>query len=412
MPIVGKSVTDRTPVVIRNAGWKDIRVMPIQNLFSFEERRMGQLVEKELNRLEIWTSQGWKILKRVMRHRQDEKPVMVITPGGIIELTCDHSLYSNNFPIQVRDIKPGLMIDLIDVPELSFVHSVDPELAWFYGLFIGNGTYSWSRGSIHIVSKDEKIIKKAIQIAKKYGYSISNWRETQDKTVLYNCEIFQVAFFSKFYVSECQEVKEKKSKWKVIPPFIFAWKKESLEHLFEGIKAGNLIRSEETCPKGSFSFSSISQSMAQGIYILYRNLYCKSDMTFTYLDDFYIMKSFDEKNSKKQDNEIVSINEAGSLQRDEVNEKGEVIENPSLTTKENWNYSTSRWVYDCETETQDFLAGLGKIRAHNSSNVNAQKGGNAYRLNLFTIEKNSDMMKSKVYSNKNLSEDRTKIHKT
>lgn len=57
----------------------------------------------------IWTSGGWKEIKRVIRHKTNKRIFRIKTEKGIIEVTEDHSLIRSNgelatpFELQIGD---------------------------------------------------------------------------------------------------------------------------------------------------------------------------------------------------------------------------------------------------------------------------------------------------------------------
>jgi DNA polymerase elongation subunit (family B) len=117
--IYGDSVTGDTPLILRDNN-KNITVITIQDLgnnwIPYEEFKSIDITGKNnidvTNRkdkqqsscnYEIWTHQGWSQIKRVIRHKTIKKIYSVVTNSGIIDVTEDHSLLTNNLEL----IKPN-----------------------------------------------------------------------------------------------------------------------------------------------------------------------------------------------------------------------------------------------------------------------------------------------------------------
>ena len=110
--IYGDSVTGDTPLLLMN-GVGDVHVSSIENLctlwveykgfklFDFVSRRKQK--QQGFTSYKIWTDKGWTNIKRVIRHKTDKKIYEIMTRGGIVKVTEDHSLLDENCKV----IKPN-----------------------------------------------------------------------------------------------------------------------------------------------------------------------------------------------------------------------------------------------------------------------------------------------------------------
>jgi len=105
----GDSVLGDTPLIVRKNGF--ISVVAISELnddewVSYEEFKPFDTNRKEKEQTrafyEIWTSNGWAKINRVIRHKTLKKLYRVTTESGYVEVTEDHSLLDNEKKI----IKP------------------------------------------------------------------------------------------------------------------------------------------------------------------------------------------------------------------------------------------------------------------------------------------------------------------
>jgi len=111
--VYGDSVSADTPILIKKQG-KNMETVTIESLFNkyskseypeFKSDEPG-LTEKEKveidTKLDSWTAHGWKQIRKIIRHRCNKKMYRVITPTGIVDVTEDHSLLTEN----LEQIKP------------------------------------------------------------------------------------------------------------------------------------------------------------------------------------------------------------------------------------------------------------------------------------------------------------------
>lgn len=144
--IYGDSVASYTPVTIRENN--RISIIGIEEL-----GRRGQWLrtadgEKEfceLSGIETWSDSGWTPLYRIIRHQlaPHKKMVRVLTHGGLVDVTDDHSLLRNTKEeVSPKDLKAGD----------TLLHHVYPDGHWYtsdqsrieeariLGFFCGDGS--------------------------------------------------------------------------------------------------------------------------------------------------------------------------------------------------------------------------------------------------------------------------------
>lgn len=100
--VYGDSVTGDTPIIVKKNGV--VSIVEIQNLGEkfidypgfkmFEEGESKQ--RSDINNVEVWTSSGWRFLKRVIKHRVDKKIYRISTETSSVDVTEDHSLLLPN----------------------------------------------------------------------------------------------------------------------------------------------------------------------------------------------------------------------------------------------------------------------------------------------------------------------------
>lgn len=99
--VYGDSVTGDTPLLLKNKGKMEIRM--IEEIFNEKEKKDYEgfkikdkeiRLEKEysLSDNEIWSKEGWTKIRKVIRHKCNKKIYKVLTDKGFVKVTEDHSL--------------------------------------------------------------------------------------------------------------------------------------------------------------------------------------------------------------------------------------------------------------------------------------------------------------------------------
>ena len=118
--IYGDSVTGDTPVTLNIRGGKFIVAKRIDSIHTstwrpYNEFKSDDLVsnrqqkqQAECNNALIWTSSGWKKIKRVIRHKVKKRLYRIVTEKGIVVCTEDHSLLrKNGEKVKPKDVSIG-----------------------------------------------------------------------------------------------------------------------------------------------------------------------------------------------------------------------------------------------------------------------------------------------------------------
>jgi hypothetical protein len=369
---IGESVSDRTPIIVRDKKGR-IRVIPIRELFTYTERVNERLSRKEINDLETWTVSGWSKIKYVFRHSIVGKLKRIRVPEGIIEVTEDHSLFRNNESLKVSELKEGERIDLLELPEIRGALNVDKDWAWLMGFYLAEG--SAHRGYLLLTNKDLGLLEKARIILGKYGYKASLSINNDAWNLESNLKLPE----DWFTVSAVHEHEERVSRWKTVPSFVFSWNEVSQNAFLEGYLDGDGI----CISKGHIEFGSTSQALIQGLLLIIKRLYPERTFTITTQGDLIRVRVVKpEHNRFSIDRNIVKGIET-AVQRDARGKRNSNYKHGRLVRKSPFveplfTYSDRRYVYDLETESHDFLAGVGKIRAHNSQHFDMRFKVNGY----------------------------------
>jgi DNA polymerase elongation subunit (family B) len=110
--VYGDSVMPYTPILLRNKITGEITTKTIDDILNQEWKeydvfKAGESNRKEKQQIEItdyetWTNKGWSSIKRVIKHKCNKAIYRILTHTGLVDVTEDHSLLSENKEI----IKP------------------------------------------------------------------------------------------------------------------------------------------------------------------------------------------------------------------------------------------------------------------------------------------------------------------
>jgi len=140
--VYGDSVAGNTPILYKLDD-DSVDIKEIQNLgrywVSYEQFKSDEdgLEQKEqcfINEpMRVWTTSGWKLVRRIIRHRTNKQMYDILTPQGYITVTEDHSLLQKD---TLQPITPGSVqyMDLLlhhdwplDVYEFDVLQSTRTE---------------------------------------------------------------------------------------------------------------------------------------------------------------------------------------------------------------------------------------------------------------------------------------------
>ena len=156
------SVTKDTPIILKENGI--VKILRIDELIDEEDwycieniitdwgkKDFGNCIEKQ-----VWTSDGWKNIIKILRHKTEKDIYRIRTKHAIVYVTEDHSLISKNREI----IKPCDLVigeELLrnfmnfNEPQITFdeiidkIYNIEPETLkekemFIKGFFMGVGT--------------------------------------------------------------------------------------------------------------------------------------------------------------------------------------------------------------------------------------------------------------------------------
>lgn len=317
----GDSVVGDTPILLKNGITGKLKLTHFNLLgeldkwISYEQFKSDDntLVNKQqllIKDILIWTSDGWAFIKRVIRHKCTKKLYMVNTHYSSITVTEDHSMisYDGNL-VRPGDLVKGKIL-LSNRLNLRYGKYLDVNLVKMYALFVLYGKVVGSQKIEFIVKASLHTYIVDVLYANNIITKITLWN---DSIVIHSNELAKI-YKCIFYIDD---------KNIQIPDVII-----------NSSKASQKLFIDEVLIEGNVYSKNIL--LIQGFIILLNNI--GYHYTLDYIDSIYYLN----KTNVSNDEEVVSIVECGY---------------------------TNDYVYDIETETGDFMAGVGNLIVKNTDSL-------------------------------------------
>ena len=324
--LVGFSVAHDSPVIIRRDAL--VEIVPIETVSKFRGKGLEIL---PLEGLEVYGRNGFVKATGIARHLFQHDLVEVTTRRGHIQVTPGHSLFKGGRPCLAKELRVGEEIDLGELSCNQEIFETPKDLAWLLGIFCARGYARFlKQWNCFLAARQKEILLKAQEILDNYGVPntldrpSSYWRLSFSSLGPY---LERIAYVNSTNTSTHR-------RYKIIPKVILNSKSEAKRAFLEGYFSGN---------RSSLKISR-EPALTQGILYLAS---CLGITEFTY----------GKVNSRK-----IGWRHTASLSK-----KNRILKKPNEILRISLlNRGRNNYVYDFETEDNTFLAGVGKILAHNT----------------------------------------------
>lgn len=361
--VYGDSVTSDTPLLLRNKNTGNIIFKQIDNIMnenewkSYEGFKMGEAgrinkQQKFIDKFEVYTSNGWSNIIRLIRHKTKKKIYRITTHTGVVDVTEDHSLLSPTLKIlKPCDVEVGMElchnypkfernnINLKDILEyIKNIESknIEEKKAFIDGFFYGDGScgkYNCPSGIKYTWALNQKnmnnciILKSLCEEIFQEKFKINDTLKSSGVyKIVPNCgniKKFIDIFRNKFY---------NKDKYKIIP-------NEYLNNhdMKFAYFAGYYWADGSKCTNEKGKSIRIDNKGKIGTAMIY-----------------YLIKSLGFNvsiNTRKDKKDIFRLTATVNKQR----------KNPNIIKKKDFMYECDDFVYDIETEVGNFNTGFPLI---------------------------------------------------
>ncbi len=329
------SVKGDNPVFVEQANLVDIR--PIERVC-----RWGHSIDKKnVKGVRVYSLEGFTELIHAIKHPAPSF-LRVNTPDGLLEVTPNHSLFDDKRnPVVASEISIGQKIlSSASAPDPSERTSLDPELAWLYGLFAAEG-YVSNRGVVAIDMLDENALREAARIVKRhFAVDCNLWisRPADYVSPMYRLQLRESRpvseYFNWLFYWNLHHGRDKR-----VPRIVLNAPRYAMSEFLNGYWTGDGARN----PSGRAASKSVSKALAAGIFYLCARAFGLEKLNILF------------DNKKNATSVTVALGHrrgnAGlvkSLEPVDMHTTGPFL------------------AYDLETKDHAFMAGIGQIIAHNS----------------------------------------------
>ena len=302
----------------------------------------------ELKDINVWTSEGWTTLKRVIRHElaPHKKILRILTHTGVVDVTDEHSLINSNHEIiDAKEVKIGDMLLHKDIPSIQ-VHAstITPDEARIMGIFMGDGSCgcydcpSGFKSSWAINNSDYDLLELYQEICEN-EYPEFSWRilPTLESSGVYklvpgSLEYGTLKVFIKKYRDMMYEGQDK-----IVPEIILNGTLEVRKAFWKGLYDAD----GDKDIKGYTRIDQDSQLSAATIYMLAGSIGYKVSINIRDDKPTIYRLTMTMNSQRKHKDKIKKIKE--------IAYKG--------------------YVYDFTTENHEFSAGVGRLIVHNTDSI-------------------------------------------
>ena len=373
--VYGDSVAHYTPILIKEDD--QIKIIPVNQLCKDDEWTLSDDKEYkhiEKNNIYTWTETGWTLIKNVMRHKlaPHKKMIRVITHQGLVDVTDDHSLITeDNKEVSPKDVKVNDRLLHSDYP-IGIYNKEDEysyEEAAIFAFYTQYGKIDVNK--FELIHTDSSIIEKYWEYCQNV-YPEYRWTITNKSDFIELSETMQVLKpVIKKYNQSLSSLINKfiNININIIPDWVLNGSMRIKKAYWEGLET---LTFYEPSQVNIASIMYLAECLDYSTIIESR-----SDQAFIRLICSKNKNSFVNPNAIKKIYEITVRCQSQDPQRgfDFVSTNATSQMTPEfkkydfLTSAFDGTYPNDEYVYDLTTDNHHFQAGIGKMIVHNTDSI-------------------------------------------
>ncbi len=382
-------ISENTPIIVKDKVDEIISIKRIKDIKRAKEK--GTNVQQwELDNLEIWDGNNFVELKFITatkrkKDNDDFQCRIVNTRNGIVETTNHHNMLNENAEkVKNRDLNLGDKLLHKQFPLINDFSRLSKEEALFLGMMVGDG-YIHPDGRSQFSNNDEKIIELIKNLWKKVSLGTINVREYKTE---YG-HVKQTTLNGNLsYLRNIRDEIYTYDGFKKVPDRILNADKEIKLAFLTGYNLTDGLKSNP-CIYEFKNFKTNSILLAQGLLFLVSQT-TMQDFNLTFEKDeknygYYsinLLSPTDNKLKEEKVHELISlglsqrqISEESGISRDFIRKienggNAQIIHHLAKQKEEIkkmlYHNQQPEWVYDIETSSGKFMAGVGKMVISNS----------------------------------------------
>jgi GDPmannose 4,6-dehydratase len=341
-------VAENTPLIVRELG--NVAIRTPADLVAL--RRKGPSSQSFTPEgLEVWDGEEWTCICAITATRRratdpDHELLSIQARGGVIDATAHHTMLDDDrAPVKAGAVREGDGMAIADsMPSPPDWSAITPELAELLGLLAADGYVSRDGCSVRLTNNDLLIRGRATELwSRVFLGSSHEWTGTSG----FNDEVsVQAVNFSgaRTIGPWLREQLYTPTAFKQVPPVVLNAGGELQRAFLDGYYAGDGLK------KGNGdSIKTNSAVLAQGLCLLYANQNQPASVYVEHREG----RCYYQLNLRS----AVRVGAKGGHLLRSPAEVRRVV--PSVVP-------SNEWVFDLETESGVFCAGVGRLVVHNS----------------------------------------------
>jgi GDPmannose 4,6-dehydratase len=301
--------------------------------------------------LEVWDGQGWAEVRAVTatrrrRRESDHRLLSIEARGGIVQVTAHHTMLDEDGnELRADEVEEGGMLALADeLPDSSDWTIVSPELAELMGFLVADGYISEDGRKIRFTNNDWGLRVRVSQLWSQLflgegrdGEGVSGWDDQQS---VFAVDLTGAAGIGVWLRSQLYT----RTRHKRVPSIVLNSGREARQAFLHGYYAGDGLKRGK-----GMSVKTNSAVLALGLCWLYQlegqpaSVYAERRSAVTYYQ----------------------LNLASPVR---VGARGQHLRAPAAEVRRVLaaEPEDDEWVFDLETSSGRFCAGVGRLILHNS----------------------------------------------
>jgi GDPmannose 4,6-dehydratase len=342
-------LAENTPLIVRQLG--NISIKTPADLVPL--RRKGRSVQSFVpeSLVELWDGEDWTYVRAITATRRrrtdpDHQLLSIQTRGGVVDATAHHTMLDGErTPVSAREVREGDDLAIANwMPQAPGWAAITPEMAELLGLLAADGHVSRDGHHVRLTNSDFLIRCRAMELWSRVFLGLS--RESSGTSGFgADASVEAVDFSGASSIGPwLREQLYTSTAFKQVPPVVLNANRELQRAFLTGYYAGDGLK------RGNGdSIKTNSAVLAQGLCLLYFN---QGQPASVYVEQ-RAGRTYYQLNLR-------SAVRVGANGQHLLRSPSEVRRIAAATVP------SDEWVFDLETESGVFCAGVGRLVVHNS----------------------------------------------
>jgi GDPmannose 4,6-dehydratase len=342
-------VSEHTPLIVRELG--HISIKTPADLVSVRHKGPSAQSFTPNNVIEVWDGEDWTYVRTITATRRrpmdtDHELLNIQARGGVVDVTAHHTMLDDErTPVAAGDVVEGDRLAISDrMPEAPGWTAVTSEMAELLGLLAADGYVSRDGRQVRFTNNDFLLRCRAMELWSRVFLGLSR-ESTGTSGFDPDKNVHAVNFAGAHTVGPwLREQLYTATAFKQVPPIVLNADRELQKAFLRGHYAGDGLK------RGNGdSIKTNSAVLAQGLCLMY---FLQGQSASVYVE-------------QRDGRSYYQLNLRSAVR---VGAKGQhLVRDPAEVRRiAPTAVPSEEWVFDLETESGVFCAGVGRLVVHNS----------------------------------------------